>query len=1033
MKKLFTLLVLLATTIGAMAQLNGKWENTRTGHKSRTVINAKLQIKNPNGEVLTNVYQGNYTIAAFVGEAGQEECRLVTLDNAENVLVQPDASDVSSKLLMLQVPGNYTNDEDNGKPITFMVKVNGYIYKLNASQPITFRDEGNAYGTPASTNPVILSMQMISHITIAAFNVGVDESINLREQLDVAPSTASKPMNAFKISDQYSEYATLTGDVLTGVKPVNNAILYLVNNDTGGNVTSIYFNVIKHATSVELLKTSLTVDLNDDETLTKFMTDNVNTYKLQPEGSNDKVRWEITDLNGQEDYNSITYYDTHEFPWKPTEAGTVRIRPYVLVNNNKLVPANNAWVTVNIVVPITKAYLKWDSDVIDVKCNKGDDFYQRFLARVKIEPAEADQTFTIELEKSSDSQYLKIDNDKKSLVALARNKGLNVWVIPNGYGGYEYKFLVPVSIEDEAQNISYIKSTLYLDSKMTPAEAFNAIIANVTWLPEGSIPYGEGIKITSTGWLDAKVTVNDAGNTVIEDGDLTLTMSEGTHQVHAQMHKKTYNLYYGGSGQISDTQMDIYFTVNITSLLDHFEITVTPNEDDQTKGIITLTPKPDGCTYSLHDYTVSFSSPQAYIDANWDDDSHQLLYITSSQWPTENFNYTAYLPGRYGVSIKKDEDTSDHNYGSKQFDVPAAISFSDGWQWKSNPYGKVIGADLQTVQNQLNGDQNLTPVNSNTLKRYLTDEVVEARTYSKLLINDPSWGFYGSLLASGIAKQEMHKVKMGGEQKSFYYMSDAAASIDSENALELQPGWNWVGSPYLYDRTLAQAVPLSNTGLVKKMVIVSKSDGSVEYDGTKWSGNLKNIKAGQGYLVYNPATAAKQLVLPSEYGFGKGSASTRSLSRAGSVGVWQYDHTQYADNMTMVVVIPDLQDAENYTIGAFVDGECRGEGVFEDGFGFITVHCNNGEVVSFQLHNELTDDFYDIDQTVISQMRVGSLDAPLKLTYRQSTYTGIGTINNTVGASRYYDLNGRLLNSQRKGVSILRKADGTVRKVVISK
>ena len=59
----------------------------------------------------------------------------------------------------------------------------------------------------------------------------------------------------------------------------------------------------------------------------------------------------------------------------------------------------------------------------------------------------------------------------------------------------------------------------------------------------------------------------------------------------------------------------------------------------------------------------------------------------------------------------------------------------------------------------------------------------------------------------------------------------------------------------MYNRLLANAI--NTDGLVKNMVIASKSDGSVEWDGTKWVGNLKAIKSGEGYLVYTPSTPEK--------------------------------------------------------------------------------------------------------------------------------------------------------------------------------
>jgi hypothetical protein len=146
--------------------------------------------------------------------------------------------------------------------------------------------------------------------------------------------------------------------------------------------------------------------------------------------------------------------------------------------------------------------------------------------------------------------------------------------------------------------------------------------------------------------------------------------------------------------------------------------------------------------------------------------------------------------------------------------------------------------------------------------------------------------------------------------------------------------------------------------------------------------------------------------------------------------VWSYDHSRFANNMVMVAEMPELPNAEQYTIGAFVGDDCRGEGEFIDGMAFITVHCKNGEQVSFRLHNEATGEYYDIDQTVKSRQRIGSLQQPLLFTSEQiqQVVTGISDVKTGATRAQCYDLGGRrTVNSK---VSIVRMANGTYRKVV---
>ena len=156
---------------------------------------------------------------------------------------------------------------------------------------------------------------------------------------------------------------------------------------------------------------------------------------------------------------------------------------------------------------------------------------------------------------------------------------------------------------------------------------------------------------------------------------------------------------------------------------------------------------------------------------------------------------------------------------------------------------------------------------------------------------------------------------------------------------------------------------------------------------------------------------------------------TSAGARAKSRSVWHYDHSQFAGNMTMVASFSDLENPEEYTIGAFVDGECRGEGSFDRGLAFITVHTDGGEEVTFRLHNELTDEYFDIDQTVVSRMRIGSVKAPMQLT-SNSVVTGIATVGRSASNVESYDLNGRAVDGNAKGITIRKMQDGTVKKVV---
>ena len=132
----------------------------------------------------------------------------------------------------------------------------------------------------------------------------------------------------------------------------------------------------------------------------------------------------------------------------------------------------------------------------------------------------------------------------------------------------------------------------------------------------------------------------------------------------------------------------------------------------------------------------------------------------------------------------------------------------------------------------------------------------------------------------------------------------------------------------------------------------------------------------------------------------------------------------------MVCTFEDLDNAERYSVGAFVGGECRGEGILVEDKAFITVHCNAGEKVSFKLYDTWTGEVADVDETVVAQTRVGSLKAPFKLHADVQT-TGISGINASGSQTESYDLAGRRISGQQPGVSLQRTKNGNFRKVVV--
>lgn len=452
---------------------------------------------------------------------------------------------------------------------------------------------------------------------------------------------------------------------------------------------------------------------------------------------------------------------------------------------------------------------------------------------------------------------------------------------------------------------------------------------------------------------------------------------------------------YGDNGVVRLSGAAITITVKEpVQQLSSFTVTVTPDANG-TGGTVTLTPVPANATYDIVDYQLKAVTPAgAGISYG---DWIPMTFVQNGQNPL-SYTYSAQLPGLFNIQVMK--GTNVFAQATSSVEVPFVVNLSAGWQWKSNNFIDVAGNEL----NNLFGSS-----------------LTEARTQEALLFNDPSWGYVGSMLNSGISKIQMYKAKMTAAKTTYI----TGGSLPYMLVIPLQPGWNWVGSPYFYNRKLSVALPI---GSISENLVIQGKNGSAEYANGQWNGNLTTINSGEGYLVYNPSSSMTRMGWATEVGE-MAQGNEVAGSRAERTSIWHYDASRFANNMTVVATLNDIDQPEHYTLGAFVDGECRGEGVYIDGRMYVTAHVNDGEQVSFVLYNMWTGDYINVDQTIQAKTRIGSVNAPVAMTTGNATQ-GISTAATTTAPMEVYDLQGRkVTGASRTLINIVRMSDGTVRKI----
>ena len=401
-------------------------------------------------------------------------------------------------------------------------------------------------------------------------------------------------------------------------------------------------------------------------------------------------------------------------------------------------------------------------------------------------------------------------------------------------------------------------------------------------------------------------------------------------------------------------------------------------------------------------------------------------YATSEDNLTWNFlaNLVGYcdMAVLYNGEYMQNEDGDEYT----QITVPVEIPFNNaGWDWIYMPTSYELQNEDGSYKSWMNQDKN--------------NRIIDLRSQTDLLYNDDTYGLFGSI-SSMDAWSGMYKIKAAYENPE-----DAMFVSDKEIYWEMvsptvKRGYNWIGYPCEWDITIDQFNTLNEWNNPSDGDKIIGKTGFAEYDAVEglWLAQEGfTLQAGKGYLYYSNNEEENELNLIYRYE----SAEEVRLPRQAAASrqfnnVWKYDAGAFADNMAVVARIEGLENPENYSIGAFVNGECRGEGsVVSNGRMMISVAGTAGEKVSFRIYNKATGEFADVAETVKYAQTLGSLKAPLALTVPEVTGISSVVAADKVQTEGIYDMNGRRINSMtQSGVYVVKTMEGgkiVTKKVVV--
>lgn len=343
------------------------------------------------------------------------------------------------------------------------------------------------------------------------------------------------------------------------------------------------------------------------------------------------------------------------------------------------------------------------------------------------------------------------------------------------------------------------------------------------------------------------------------------------------------------------------------------------------------------------------------------------------------------------VGISDDEsDVETYEYTIRQSDVKLALS--KGWNWSSHD----LAAPL--------------PVSD------LEDVATRILTQTRETVKDDRLGFVGSL-ESITADEAMKVVAADNAEKAF----SGEQYNPMATAVRLHKGWNWLGYPVSTELTLTDALSLLDAE--EDDCIETLDGGFATYSDGAWTGELKTLKPGHGYLyksasdksfVYNTVptvTSAKAI-----YGH------RLELNPAPCSA----DKHQYP-NMMPVVARLECEGASvegQFFVVAVSGGECRGVGKVEDGMAYLSVYGDGSESIGFVAVDAVTGDEYSVRETVaFTGDMLGTVKSPYVLHIGEAT--GIDAVEGErLATDAVYGINGiRVKDASQKGVYIMKAKD----------
>lgn len=839
---------------------------------------------------------------------------------------------------------------DNGKAISFRIREPwGTEYKLNGPQSITYQNETTT-GTLSSLFKLNFEAPRYYKFTGGPINVKVGEEVDMLKYIQFEPENANKPMNFNWNYGNNPGYFEVKDYKLKGLKPIREA-WFSAMPETMKPLEPGYIivNVIQPATSITLkdeYKNGITVEIGDTAVLNTALR---TCYTVNPANCNEELEWTSSDPEALVSTMETNSQGIKEKKFTPVKPGV-----FTMTLKGEKASIQLKVTVRKKVTGITQTF----SDFIYI--NVGESLKDILPLTYKVMPEDA----------TDKSVTYKIDNGNNNKPVLEEKNGEIVGVNP----GEAYIIVkskdnpnlrdvhLAVYVRPEVNSLTFKKNELSFikpESDGDKADYFDEVKANIVFSPNW--PVWPGDKATEFSITSDNQDVLDLNYNFYEPNERALPVILGTANVNVNYRAPHTTIQNGVLKNITNP-LSGSFKVNVVQGLQRFTV------EDVRTGLgkpveVKIVPEPSTAKIdpSLIKVTVGWNPD--YSDKPGEKWEIATIASASEDNLTWTLNPLALGHGTIYVSYGNNE-----YMGQGEFTIGQSYIQKEGWKWSTF---------LNTLE-------------SGTMQNAFGDAVQEIRSEYQLMYNDPKYGYFGDL--DMLYSEECYKVRIkDGQNVDFIVDVTSVSNYGGEK--EYHAKWNWI--PYTSQLTLSpnEYFRMDDGAFQNGDRVVSKDEGFAEFNDGKWGGTLTAMRPGEGYMFYNASSEKKLVSYRGDKDFEQRPASAGAKATFVKPTVWKYNSAPFADNMTIVADLGSKYATSNYTVGAFVDGECRGEGRMVDGKCFITVHADKDEVISFLMHDDMTDEVRTVNERLAFSEMAGSVKRPLRMTLGATTSIDEATID----------------------------------------